>query len=296
MKKCFFMVNIVLISVVFLVAGCGKKKVEEKRLSLQEQKAIVAEILKNGGDPDTIVENHIETDRSDNIVYLHFFNNDSIGKIPESIGKLTNLKKLLITYTPGYTAYVQYIPESIVNLKNLKSLAIRNCQMSEFPKVVCELISLDSLDMSGNNFTKISDEIGNLKNLTCVDFSYNKIEDIPTTFCKLSKLNILWLSYNNIKTLPDFSGCLVALKAIMLDNNHLSNTPKFIFSLKNLECVHLSNNDSIPAFDAKFLDFVNLRELTMFGNGIKRSSVSVEYRTIIDKKMPLWGIFDDRKE
>jgi Leucine-rich repeat (LRR) protein len=291
MKRVFFTTKILLISVVFLIAGCGKKKVEEKSMSLEEQMTIVSEILKSGGDPDTVVQNHVEIEHS-KIVTLDFHQNDSIGKIPESLGKLSYLKTLIIMATPGIEGYVQSLPESISSLKELHKLVLRNSKTKIVPKVVFQLTSLDSLDLSGNEIDFLPDEIKYLSRLTWLNLNFNHLLELPVGLCSLKSLTELYVDNNKINDLPKCLSNLSELKTISLGNNNITTIPEILFSLKGLECIYLNNN-KINYFDNRFSEFSNLNELNMRNNGIKRATVSKAIEELIAKHFPRWSIFDD---
>ena len=65
-----------------------------------------------------------------------------IEKIPESIGKLTNLQSLDLSYTQ-----ISELPESIGNLTSLQSLNLDSTQISVLPESIWNLTRLQDLNL-----------------------------------------------------------------------------------------------------------------------------------------------------
>jgi Leucine-rich repeat (LRR) protein len=85
-------------------------------------------------------------------------NNDSI-KIPESIGKLTSLKKLVLAQNNLNT-----IPESITNLNLLSELDLSHNQFQEIPQILKSIDSLEKLNMEYNDIHYIPHIMKNFVN------------------------------------------------------------------------------------------------------------------------------------
>ena len=83
-----------------------------------------------------------------NINDKHFF------EIPESIGKLTYLKKLILAQNR-----LQKIPESIGSLNSLKELDLSYNNFYEIPQIIGALNSLEKLNLKGNQIQKIPDSL-----------------------------------------------------------------------------------------------------------------------------------------
>lgn len=142
------------------------------------------------------------TDRVTAIVGIH----DVKGKIPATIGNLTELKKLEFLQIT-----TNYIPEEIGMLTNLEYLVIRalpqNHSMGMMPESIGKLTNLKYLNLDVN-WTGIPESISNLKKLESLSLHFNNIGGkIPNCIGELINLRELDLSRNN------FSGfCLNPLK------------------------------------------------------------------------------------
>lgn len=75
-------------------------------------------------------------------------------KLPTSIGKLTNLKKLILKKNN-----LKELPHSIVNLQNLNTLDLSQNLLNEIPSFVSSLKSLEILNLKNNNIQTIPEDM-----------------------------------------------------------------------------------------------------------------------------------------
>jgi Leucine-rich repeat (LRR) protein len=155
---------------------------------------------------------------------------NNLTKIPNSIGKLTNLQFLVINNK------LKEIPKSIGKLTNLQKLSLENNNLTEIPKSIIKLTNLKTLSMYNNNLTKIPKSIYKLTNLQSLILTNNNLTKIPKSIGKFSKLTYLSLENNNLTNIPKSIGKLTDLQYLILTNNNLTNIPKSIENLKN-HCV-----------------------------------------------------------
>lgn len=85
-------------------------------------------------------------------------------EVPESIGRLTSLKKLVLARNN-----LQNIPESIKNLTLLSELDLSHNQLQEIPRVLKSLNSLEQLNIKYNIISRIPQSMKNFVN-SLVDF------------------------------------------------------------------------------------------------------------------------------
>ena len=101
---------------------------------------------------------------TDNLV--HFFSIDGlelafkkITKLPELIGQLVNLQKLLL-----YNNQITVLPESIDQLVNLQKLSLSDNQITVLPESIGQLVNLQRLWLNNNQITVLPESIGQLIN------------------------------------------------------------------------------------------------------------------------------------
>lgn len=217
--------------------------------------------------------------------YLYLSNNNThYANIPSSFSNLKNLQRLNLYYTTpdettlyawlanlseleylnfGLNSFTDTIPQSFENLSKLKYLnfAFNDYPFTTVPKAFTALISLDTLDLTKNNFDKIPGSFANLNNLKYLDLSQNKFKVLPAVLGSLSSLEFLKISFNShYVSLPVELGNLVKLKRLLLSSTKLKGPiPESFGNLKNLKELYLNENylsGTIPS------SLGNLKKLT----------------------------------
>jgi len=153
---------------------------------------------------------------------------NSIGKLPQSIGKCKNLIRLelnnnAIKFIPKeigncvlleelvcHSNNIFVIPETMKHLVNLKNLDFNKNHIFEIPEELYSLSSLRILMLRNNDITQVSFRISQLTNLKILDLADNKLEFLPEEICDL-RLDALWLASNQadstvLKNLTKVSG------------------------------------------------------------------------------------------
>lgn len=95
------------------------------------------------------------------------------------------------------------------------------------PSSICEMGSLQVLDVHFNELNGLPLAIGKLSNLEILNLSsnFNDLTELPETLGDLIKLKELDLSNNQIHALPDTFGHLVSLTKLSLDQNPIVTPP-----------------------------------------------------------------------
>ncbi|KAL3894813.1 MAG: hypothetical protein SGCHY_005057, partial [Lobulomycetales sp.] len=78
------------------------------------------------------------------------------------------------------------IPESIGNLTSLTRLILAVNQITAIPESIGNLASLTDVDLSFNQITAIPESIGNLSSLTVLHMNNNQITTIPASLGNLA--------------------------------------------------------------------------------------------------------------
>jgi hypothetical protein len=128
-----------------------------------------------------------------------------IKTLPESIGKLTQLKNLWLSYNK-----IQKLPESFIDLENLEILELRSNQFLAIPQLLTELESLKYLGLSYNKIDNMPEWVSGFKTLEKLYLSHNQLAEIPENVCGLNlnykDMGNSFLSQNHLCTkflLPD---------------------------------------------------------------------------------------------
>ncbi|KAL7623920.1 RAM signaling network component [Parahypoxylon ruwenzoriense] len=116
----------------------------------------------------------------------------------EASGVSTELK-------PGVTIdlsrkNIQALPDEVVDI--IKNELERNNQIKEFPLSLCDLKSLEILDMGRNKIRVLPPEIAKLASLKVLAVQKNRIEELPLCLADMVSLQMLRLDGNNITFPP----------------------------------------------------------------------------------------------
>ncbi|KAH7865950.1 hypothetical protein Vadar_013469 [Vaccinium darrowii] len=217
----------------------------------------------NGTFPDTIFERvqTLETfDLSDN-TFLH-------GRLPESIGKLTELRRIEIRWCN----FNGPIPNSLANLSQLVQLDLSGNNFSgPIPNSLANLSQLVYLDLSVNNFSGPIPSFQGSKKLTHIYLYSNSLTGVvlSTHFEGLLDLVHIDLSSNSFNgSIPSSLFSLPSLQEILLYNNKFSGpiTGFSNESLSPLVSLDLSSNKLEGPIPAHFFHFLGLNSLSLSFN------------------------------
>jgi len=187
-----------------------------------------------------------------NITSLTITDTEENKYLPEFIGELVSLKKLILNFN-----YVSSFSESIMN--NLKNL--------------------EYLDLSNNEITEIPENINNLENLKELYLSFNKISKVPEQIEELSQLEILDLDHNLITEFPNEITISKNLKKLIISNNKLSKFPELLKNVENIVTLDLSFNKIFDELPEYLNNFSNLEEFNIYGN------VNIKGKTLTNDRL-----------
>ena len=151
-----------------------------------------------------------------------------LQKLPDNFGDCQSLEFLNFSNSTDFGK----LPESFGKLKNLKRLTMEDCKLKEFPLPITKLKNLEELNLSENTgITELPDEIGNMKSLKSLNLSGDTFEPgslktLPDGFFKLTNLEDLNLENNKIKEVQKGFKKLKKLKTVNFQDNPISNMPR----------------------------------------------------------------------
>ncbi|XP_062095552.1 probable leucine-rich repeat receptor-like protein kinase At5g49770 isoform X2 [Humulus lupulus] len=172
------------------------------------------------------------------------------GVLSEDIAQLSELEILDLSSNKELTGP---LPQSIGNLKKLTKLILVGCNFTgQIPYSIGSLQKLEFLSLNSNMFKgSIPASIGNLSKLTWLDITANYIEGpIPVSTRTSSGLDRLLLCQHLLLdgnklggTIPTTLALVPNLSILSMDNTHLTGQiPQELFSLRKLVTVKLKNN------------------------------------------------------
>ena len=160
---------------------------------------------------------------------------------------------------------LKMLPESIGDMKSLKKLIVYQNHLKSLPESIGELSSLEELHLQRNHIEKLPDSIGKLSSLKTLELSNNKLKELPNTIGNLKNLEILGVEVNQLTYLPEEIGNLEKLKDIQLYKNNLNQLPESIIKLKSLERLNLEKNELVDIEDS-LLNLDSLKVLILRKN------------------------------
>ncbi|XP_058076468.1 receptor-like protein EIX1 [Magnolia sinica] len=203
-------------------------------------------------------------------LYLSFGENIT-GSIPRAITKLINLESLSLY---GYKMHAA-IPDWLHELKNLKHLSLQDCMLTgPIPAAHLRgLSSLEELDLSRNQLNgNIPAALGGLSSLLYLSLDGNQLNgNIPASLGGLSSLEKLILSGNQLNgNIPAALGGLSSLQDLSLRGNQLNGTiPTTLGQLSNLSLLDLSDNSLTGnVSESVFENLAKLRYLDLSSNSL----------------------------
>ncbi|XP_074356722.1 TMV resistance protein N-like [Apium graveolens] len=168
----------------------------------------------------------------------------SVSKLPDSIGRLSNLVLLDLRFNKN----LETLPDSICSLRALEVLNIGYCtRLKALPTELGSIESLKELHACELSVSKLPDSIGRLSNLVLLDLRFNKnLETLPDSICSLRALEVLNIGYcTRLKALPTELGSIESLKELHACELSVSKLPDSIGHLTNLVELDLSHNGNL---------------------------------------------------
>ncbi|MDQ3536933.1 MAG: PKD domain-containing protein, partial [Bacteroidota bacterium] len=196
-----------------------------------------------------------------------------VSSVNNELKGLNSLKYLNLSNNPSLNINGVF-PDILVNLPALTNLTLQQNTFNRFPGTFDQLINLNYLDLSFNNYsntTRISSIIDTLKNvlsLKTLVLINCQINSLPPDFNQLSTVETLYLSNNNlIPANCDIIGDMPLLNTLHISNCNLTTLPTNIKNSSTLRILNASNNQlsNVPAVLKEIPD---LRDLNLSYNGI----------------------------
>ena len=191
-----------------------------------------------------------------------------LSELQKLKGAYNSLTKLNISnddygYNAGYR--IDGNCNLLSNFHNLKSLTIYKYNNSDIINGISKIVSLEDLNLSGNNIGNIN-ELTDLNNLTTLRLVANNISDI-TALSNLKNLSYVMLNENcisNLKPLEKLIENENNLQTLYLNNNNLEN---YVTQNVNGQVILIDNIEIL-----KKMNKAGLKELNISGNSFQDTS------------------------
>ncbi|KAK3087865.1 hypothetical protein FSP39_011684 [Pinctada imbricata] len=142
-------------------------------------------------------------------------------------------------------------------------------KFEHLPLSICQISSLQFLNLRGNRLVSLSQDFDSLQNLRELNLAFNKIHIIPPAISKLKSLIYLNLAGNKIRLVPDFFKSLNHLTVFHLQFNEVEKIPN---AFPNIQHLNIADNclDSLAVSCMRKLRYLNANnnKLEYLPNGI----------------------------
>ncbi len=156
-------------------------------------------------------------------------------------------------------------PASICEMTSLQFLDLSHNHITALPDSIGQLRSLQILWLTDNELASLPDSIGELNSLTYLDLNSNDLSSIPDAVMQITGLQVLGFGRNLLSTIPSTIGQLTALKELYLGGNELVSLPGSVGLLKSLTYLDLAHN-GLTSFPEGIVDLIGLNYLLLNGN------------------------------
>uniref|UniRef100_A0A096MDZ3 Leucine-rich repeat-containing protein 39 n=1 Tax=Poecilia formosa TaxID=48698 RepID=A0A096MDZ3_POEFO len=175
-----------------------------------------------------------------NLLVLDLSRN-AVTEIPQQIGKLTRLRELLLSYNR-----IRVVPEELGGCESLERLELAmNRDLKELPDQLRNLVRLQHLDLSMNDFVSLPDCVVALPALQWLDMGGNRLQQLPDDIHRMQMLQTLWLQRNELQILPENISRMSRLDTLVLSSNRLRDIPSLMEDMTNLRFVNFRDNPLI---------------------------------------------------
>ena len=106
-----------------------------------------------------------------------------------------------------------------------------------------------------------------------LDLSGQQLTRLPSSFLNQTNITVLNLSNNQLTSLPPSITSLVNLEVINVENNRLESLPSEINQLKNLHEIH-ANNNRMTSLPSTLGTMTWLTSIDISGNNIPQSDIA----------------------
>jgi hypothetical protein len=161
------------------------------------------------------------------------------------------------------------MPHSLEELKSGKLIGSKRLKLTgglkEFPEEILSLAeTLEVLDLSDNQLTRLPDSIAQLQHLKIIFLSRNNFTEFPAILAAFPVLNMIAFKSNQIQTVPE-NVFPPILNWLILTDNKIEQLPKSIGNCQLLQKCALAGN-LIEALPIEMANCVNLELLRISAN------------------------------
>ncbi|AKO06164.1 HpaF protein [Xanthomonas oryzae pv. oryzicola] len=182
-------------------------------------------------------------------------------RLPESIGRLDALQKLMLLHTG-----VQSLPDSLGQLSQLRHLQIGVApELKTLPPSLTRLSNLSTLQLTMIPLDELPADLGRMQGLRSLALGGGHYARLPASIVELSRLTGLRVSHSShFRELPENIGLMQGLRSLELaSNSKLEQLPGSLTQLHRLKKLDLSSNRRLAHLPEDIGQLRGLTELSL---------------------------------
>ena len=165
----------------------------------------------------------------------------------------------------------------------LNFLDLGNLHLTSVPPAIGRLVTVDSLNLSGNNLSELPAEIENIRGLRQLLLASNQFQRFPSEVLGLENLTQLFINENQIESIDERIGSLRKLRILDVSDNLISTIPDSMFYRRENDEMFKLNlvRNRIDETEAQRLGRLCgqnriFSEITIYDSGSRRAPTSQE--------------------
>lgn len=148
--------------------------------------------------------------------------NEIEGMISETIGQMTNLRRVNLSFNR-----ITHFPRSVIGLIEITSINVEKNRVSTLPDTFTTMNRLVDVDFSMNEFSRFPIELRSMQSLQVLSLKGNIISLLPRNINEMSFLSKLDLGSNKLVALPvEFVEVFESVPTVSLEHNPWTALPE----------------------------------------------------------------------
>ena len=264
-------------------SSSGQRKRMSSTLSLKNSKQEISSIAESNDDvlyskplaPEYYV--NVTTEGLGHMDYLCHLNENEVEcltlerKLRPISGVKNRLKRNAHQYDEKIVEQTDLV-KSLSKIKTIKRLDMSYNELSSYPKPLCELLALETLNLAHNKLkdSELPVDFEKYQNLIEIILDSNLFKSVPKSLVKFKNLIRLSIRNNMISDFKNMEN-LRKLRYLVADNNEITRIDETIANIDKLELLHLKYN-SIGYIHPSLLknNFNQLKQLDLSYNKLQQ--------------------------
>lgn len=260
------------------ISSSKHNKQENKQASETSDDSL--ELYSKPLDPEFYI--NITTDGLRHMDYICHLNDDQVQNrtIERQLRPISGVKNRLKRNAHVYDEKLieqSDLVKTLSKIRTIKRLDMSFNELSYYPKPLCDLLALETLNLANNKLkdSELPVDFDKYQNLIEIILDSNLFKAVPKSLINFKKLNRLSIRNNMISDFKNIEN-LHKLHYLVADNNEISRIDETFSNIDELELLHLKGN-SISYIHPSLLkkNFNQLKQLNLSYNKLQHVPVEL---------------------